>query len=162
MSAKTNLKSVLVAAIPKMVAGIAKHYAGQSLVLNNTAMTADELIARLNLLPAQVATAAATQTLAKTQLATADATAKDLAQLMSALHSTIRGRFGTANPSVEDFGMSPFKRGVRTVANKVEAIAKSLATRAERHTMGKRQKAAIHGTVAATGHPGGNKPTSGS
>ena len=33
MSSKSTLRSVLLAAIPKMVAGITKHYAGQSLVL---------------------------------------------------------------------------------------------------------------------------------
>jgi hypothetical protein len=145
----TTLKHALVAAIPRMVAGLTKYYAGQTLALNNTTMTVEQVIAALTTLSNQVAEAEATRTLATVQTLTADATAQGVAPLMSALHCAIQGRFGKTNVAVEEFGMSPVKRGARTVASKVEAVAKSLATRAERHTMGKRQKAAIHGTVPA-------------
>jgi hypothetical protein len=147
---RTTLKHVLVAAIPRMVAGLTKYYAGQTLVLNNAALTVEQVIAALNGLMSQVAQAEATQTLANTQTATADATAQDVALMMSALRSVIQGHFGKANVEVLDFGMSPVKRGKRTVASKAVAIARSLATRAERHTMGKRQRAAIRSTHAPT------------
>jgi hypothetical protein len=103
-------------------------------VLNNAALTVEQVIAALNGLMSQVAQAEATQTLANTQTATADATAQDVALMMSALRSVIQGHFGKANVEVLDFGMSPVKRGERTVASKAVAIARSLATRAERHT----------------------------
>jgi hypothetical protein len=177
MSGKSSLKNVLAAIIPKMVSGLTKHYAGQSLVLNNTTMTAEEVIAALNALPSAVAAAEEAVTVAKTQTATADATADTVSVLMTALHGAIFSRFGNANAAVEDFGMTPKKTRTRTVASKAEQVAKSLATRAERHTLGSRQKAAIHGTVpaaapatpttptapaaTAANNPGGNAPKSG-
>jgi hypothetical protein len=36
MSSKSTLRRVLLAAIPKMVAGITKHYSGQSFRLNGS------------------------------------------------------------------------------------------------------------------------------
>jgi hypothetical protein len=153
MSGKSSLKNVLAAAVPKMVSGINKHYSGQSLQLLNTTMTAEEVIAELNSLPTAVAAAAAAQTAAKAQTAVADSTADNVGSLLDALHSAIFGRFGNDNAELEDFGMTPKKRAARTVASKAEAIAKSLATRAERHTMGKRQKEDIHGTVPAPAPP---------
>ncbi len=55
---------------------------------------------------------------------------------------------------LEDFGFSaPKSPGTKTVATKATAIAKAEATRAARHTMGKKQKAAIKGTVAPEATP---------
>jgi hypothetical protein len=47
-------------------------------------------------------------------------------------------------------GFEPHKVGKPTIATKLVAIAKSHATREARHTLGARQKAAIHGAVAPT------------
>jgi hypothetical protein len=51
---------------------------------------------------------------------------------------------------LEDFGFdAPKPLGKKTVATKAKAIAEAEATRQARHTMGKRQRAAIKGTVAS-------------
>jgi hypothetical protein len=56
-----------------------------------------------------------------------------------------------ADPSIlAEFGLPPHKTATVTVDTKAAAAAKSLATRKARHTLGKQQKKAIHGTVPAT------------
>jgi hypothetical protein len=60
------------------------------------------------------------------------------------------------DPSIiAEFGISPRKAAVKTVDTKATAIAKSLATRKARHTLGKNQKKDIHGTVPAPAPTGG-------
>jgi hypothetical protein len=55
---------------------------------------------------------------------------------------------------LEDFGFAaPKPKGQKTVATKATAIAKAEATRAARHTMGKRQRAAIKGTALPAATP---------
>jgi hypothetical protein len=130
-----------------MVSGVEKHFAGQTLVLNGVSMTADAVVTLLNSLPPKMATSLASQTAAKTDIAAANATAAEIQPVMSALRGLVRVQFGASSPVVEDFGMKPLTRRTPTVATKVEAVQKTLATRADRKTMGKRQKAAIHGTV---------------
>jgi hypothetical protein len=56
--------------------------------------------------------------------------------------------YGARSQTLLDFGITPAKVPVRTAASKVAAAAKGAATRLARHTMGTKQKAAIHGTVA--------------
>lgn len=61
-------------------------------------------------------------------------------------------QFGDANDAsstLADFGLQPRKSSTTTVATKAEAIAKTKATRAARHTTGSKQKEKITGTVPA-------------
>jgi hypothetical protein len=56
---------------------------------------------------------------------------------------------GTKSSELTKFGLKPKKKPrALTVEERAAATAKLRATRAARHTMGPRQKAAIHGTVA--------------
>jgi hypothetical protein len=54
---------------------------------------------------------------------------------------------GPTSQTLSQFGFEPRKPRKRTAVAKAAAAQKSRATRAERHTMGPRQKAAIRGTV---------------
>ena len=74
------------------------------------------------------------------------------AALRSALKVYILGTYGKkAVQMLGDFGMSvPKDPGARTVNEKSKAVAKNLATRAARHTMGKKQKLSITGVVPST------------
>jgi hypothetical protein len=70
--------------------------------------------------------------------------------------------FGTAVEPLADFGLTPRKAPApQTVEQKAAAATKREATRQARHTMGKRQKASIKGTVpsATTPAPAGVSPT---
>jgi hypothetical protein len=69
--------------------------------------------------------------------------------LMRGLKHLVQAAFGTDSNTLLDFGLTPVHKAVRSVQEKVEAVAKSLATRDVRKTMGPRQKEAIHGTVPA-------------
>ncbi len=63
-----------------------------------------------------------------------------------AVHDCLRVAFGAASPTLADFGMTPRRNtDARTIAEKGDAIEKSLATRKARHTMGKKQKKALRG-----------------
>ncbi len=105
------------------------------------------MIARLTNVETQGAAARAAESAAKAQVEVVDATVADMLPLLSSLRGQIRAEFGKASVTVEDFGMSPLKPAARSLGSRVEAVAKSLATRVERHTLGKRQKAAVHGTA---------------
>jgi hypothetical protein len=72
-----------------------------------------------------------------------------------ALKTYIVGTAGAgAVQMLEDFGFpAPKPKGKKTVAAKATAIAKSAATCTARHTMGKRQRAAIKATVAPATAP---------
>ena len=55
--------------------------------------------------------------------------------------------FGEGSQQALDFGFPPPKKATRTVESKVNAVALGKATRAARHTMGKKQKSLIKGTM---------------
>jgi hypothetical protein len=57
---------------------------------------------------------------------------------------------GATSPVLADFGFTPSKRTPLSVEQQTQAIAKRKATRKARNTLGKKQKAAIKGTVPPT------------
>jgi hypothetical protein len=70
-----------------------------------------------------------------------------------AIKAWVAGAYGASSPQATTLGFQPPNRHPASAATKVEAQAKSKATREERHTMGKRQKASIHGTASAPPSP---------
>jgi hypothetical protein len=68
----------------------------------------------------------------------------------------VRASFGNSPDVLADFGLTPHKAPApKTVETKANAVAKTLATRQARHTMGPAKKAAIKGTVPASTPSGG-------
>jgi hypothetical protein len=59
----------------------------------------------------------------------------------------VQGMFAESPDTLADFGLKPLKVGARTVATKVDAIARAAATRKARHTMGSQQKKEVKGDV---------------
>ena len=70
-----------------------------------------------------------------------------LVPLLSALRSYVIALYKGATGTLADFGIVVPQRQKPTVATKAVAVARILATRTARHTMGKRQKAKVHGSV---------------
>ena len=64
---------------------------------------------------------------------------------------------GDAVKMLQDFGMNP-KPSKATVETKAQAVVKSKATRAARHTMGSKQKKAVKGQPANAGPATPTKP----
>jgi len=77
------------------------------------------------------------------------------------LRSFLIGQYGNdANAVLNDFGMViPKTRGAKTVKANAIGVAKRTATRAVRHTMGKKQRKTVVGTVAEPTAAPGNVPT---
>jgi hypothetical protein len=70
--------------------------------------------------------------------------------LEALLKAYVHGVYGRTSPILLEFGWSVAKVAVRTAAEKAATVAKMLATRTARHTLGKKQKAKIVGTVPAS------------
>jgi hypothetical protein len=64
-----------------------------------------------------------------------------------AVKAWVVNEFGEGSQQALDFGFAPPKKATRTVESKVNAVALAKATRAARHTMGKKQKSLIKGTI---------------
>jgi hypothetical protein len=87
--------------------------------------------------------------------------AKEEAQkpFVSGLKAAVHLAFGQQVDALADFGLDPRKTPApRTPAEKAASAAKALATRAARHTMGTKQKAAIKGDVSKPTPGGGGTP----
>ncbi len=70
-----------------------------------------------------------------------------LAPLLRELRQYAISVFGATSPVLADFGFAPPKHVTRTPEEKAVAAAKAKATRAARHTAGKKQKKAVKGNV---------------
>jgi hypothetical protein len=64
-----------------------------------------------------------------------------------ALKPWVQTQFGTESQVAHEFGFPPRKKPVRTAESTINAATRNRATRAARHTMGKRQKEKIKGTA---------------
>jgi hypothetical protein len=145
MSGTIRSKGSMIVLVQKLLAGLDKHYAGQTLTINGTAVPVAEIGTNLQGYLTLVSTADATKTLWQQQLQTARAGEPDAVATVVAIHGIVRGNLGTANAALEDFGMKPRAPSKRTTAEKAATAEKSLATRVARHTTGPKAKQAIHG-----------------
>jgi hypothetical protein len=135
----------------KIVDGFTKHAQTiTSLVIGGTSYTTTAIIgvlqARLATSTAAQSTRATWQNAVKADLDERAKTKTFMSGLRKALHVAFDGSIDT----LADFGLTPPKKRVVTPEQKAAAALKAKATRAARHTMGSKQKAAIKGTVPAT------------
>jgi hypothetical protein len=71
---------------------------------------------------------------------------KDLGPLVRGVQNQVLSYYGVeATKKLGDFGMKYTKRGPKTLASKRQMVAEARATRAERHTMGSRQRKRVKG-----------------
>ncbi len=76
--------------------------------------------------------------------------APDIAKFVAALKAALKAGLGRKSTALSTVGVKPDKTPeTLTPAQEAARVAKGLATRAARHTMGPKQKAKIHGTVPA-------------
>jgi hypothetical protein len=132
------------------IAGVKKHFAAvPTLALDGTAMTPDDVTAELQAaIDAADAAASVEKAFHDAVAAKHAAFAKTTARLRS-LKALVQNQLGNSEEVLGDFGFSNTKPRTPDEATKAAAVAKRAATRAARHTMGKRQKAPIKGAVAA-------------
>jgi hypothetical protein len=145
------------------IVGIRKHFAGvPTILLGGTPTTPNDATATLQgTIDAVDAADAAEQAFHGAVAAKNAAIAKGTG-LLTDLKTLVKSQLGSSEGVLGDFGFSNPKRQTPDEATKAGAVVKRAATREARHTMGKRQKAGIKGTVPATTAPVANSGTSSS
>jgi hypothetical protein len=124
-----------------------------SLPVGGAALTPAEII---QIFKDRIATNKAVQTVTAQRAAAVKADVDKLVQTgptVRAFRRMVQGMFSGSPDTLAAFGLAPIKVATKDVATKTEAVAKALATRAARHTMGSKQRAKIKGTTtsASTG-----------
>jgi hypothetical protein len=155
MSGSTNVPTPArgnqLAKLAALIAGIQKHQQELTpFVLADKQYSVAEVIAALQ--ARYDATQAVIETKADWQAAVqADHAGRASGQVFySGVRSTLLAAFAGSVNKLADFGLVGPKPRIVSPEAKVATSAKIKATRAARHTMGKNQKAQIHGTVPAT------------
>jgi len=122
-------------------------------VLGNATISRADLLAKLqSLLNADNATKAA-QTAYHNAVQSERSLTVAVAPLRAQLKLYLQSRFGKTSTQLQSFGFTPNKVPDKPVASKSTGVAKALATRKARGTLGKKQKSKIHGTVPAASAP---------
>ena len=157
-------KTTALALNKKISEGVDKYFSKvKSLTVGGDTYTPKSLMAVLNAENDASSGVDSTRAQLVNQVATHRTARVQARALRSALKVYILGNYGKkAVQMLGDFGMSaPKAKGKRTVETKAQAIAQAKATREARHTMGKKQKASIKGTVptaTAAETPSSNAP----
>ena len=140
-------KRTVVANNQVLKAAIEKYVGKRSIVLGGTGWTAAALIAALDAEDDAIAGSnAAHAALSKATDVLRDRSVTNH-QLRVELQTAVAASFGTGSVAYTDFGYAVRKRRPRSAEAIAAAAAKGRATRAARHTMGRRQRQAIHGVV---------------
>jgi type I site-specific restriction endonuclease len=144
------------------IAGVQKHFATTpTLVLDGTPTTPKDVIATLQGAIDAIDTAAAAEKAFHDTVTAQRAAISTGNALLKALKMLVQNQLGSPQGALGDFGFTTRARQTPNEATKAAAVAKRAATRAVRHTMGKRQKANVTGEVhpAPVTPPTATKPT---
>jgi hypothetical protein len=130
-----------------VLSGVAKHLEqGPKYPLGGKAYTKDEIVAVFQAHLDAIKQVAATRAAAAAAVVKERAAAARAHEVALLLKTVVHGLFGRSAKHWVDFGWElPKKPGPKTVQSKVEGASKGRATRAARHTMGKRQRKKIKG-----------------
>jgi len=134
-------KSVFLARMQVVAVALKKHFNRKSLVLSSVTWKSDALIKRLEeqaaLLRASDQAHAAWKHAVKVQVKDA----AEVRKLLRNIQTYVSATCGLEGPIFGDFGFT--RPPKKTLASKVAAVEKRRATRAARHTLGKKQKLAV-------------------
>ena len=145
IKSKTTLFTLLLG----LARGTLLHFSNTPIVLGERSYKAQELADRLTALAKLLSDVIDAREGLETALKAAAAQAAATLALIEAYSAVVQAAFGQSATILGDFGLKPRKpRTPLTAAEEVAAIAKRDATRGARHTMGSRQRLAIHGDVS--------------
>ncbi len=136
-----------------IISGVQKHYPNGTLVLAGQTFNVPTQLVQFiqqDIDATDVADKARAAWLERVQVQ--EDSHQKVAPVLRALKSAVLSLYGdtqNASSTLADFGYSPRKLTAKTSAKKAQAADKGLATRAARHTLGKKQKKDIKGTVPA-------------
>jgi hypothetical protein len=128
------------------IAGVQKHFASTpALLLDGTTMTPKDVIATLQAAIDTIDRSTTAEKAFHDAVAAQNAAIAQGNATLSALKMLVKNQLGSTQG---DFGFTTPTRQTPSEATKAAAVAKRAATRAARHTAGKRQKATVKGVVA--------------
>jgi len=122
-------------------------------VLGNATISRADLLAKLQSLLNAANSTKATQAAYHNAVQSERSLTVQVAPLRAQLKLFLQSRFGKTSTQLQSFGFAPNKVPDHTVGSKSTGVAKALATRKARGTLGKKQKSTIHGTVPAASAP---------
>jgi hypothetical protein len=148
MATRIDNKAKMVVLAKQLIAGTEKRLTGTTQVpLRGSSFTPAELTAKLQSLVTLRDDVDAAKATTKAKLAAESADVPPVRTLMRAYVAYLKAVYDGSPDALADFGIFPKPRAALTVEAKAEAVAKRMATRAARHTMGTRQKKAVKGDV---------------
>lgn len=155
MSQKSN-PSTVKADLEGLIKGLTKGPPGghSELVVGGQNLVIADLVTELQGHAAKYDAVDETEKQYKKALADRDAIEDKAVTRCQQVRAAIKGALGATNPALADYEIAPHKpRRALTTDEEAAKVAKAKATRAARHTMGKRQKEAIKGQVPPAGSP---------
>jgi hypothetical protein len=138
------------AIIEGMIAGFTTALPGgaTTFVLGNTSYTQTALVTMLGGIQSILSAVPAAELARATAVNTRTENEANIDKVVENTTSALRGALGSSPTALATYGIKPIKARVPlTSEQKVARAAKAAATRKARGTLGKKQKAAIHGTV---------------
>jgi hypothetical protein len=141
-------RSATQASDAQIIAGIQKHLQGTaSLPLRGSTYTPADLVKLVQSRMESANKAIAAKASWHSTVLAHKAVTANLTPILQELRQYSIHVFGESSPALADFGFAPPKHATRTPEEKAAAAAKARATRAARHTAGKKQKNAVKGNV---------------
>jgi hypothetical protein len=151
MSGNKPNKATLQQRIRGLIAGTQKHSPNGSLTFGSTTYAAPALVQLLKSLVDALDAADAAKASWKDALKRVADTNATVGPVIRNYRRWVEVTYAGTPSTLADYGMMPPKVPIPLTADeKAAAVQKREATRAARHTMGKRQKKGVKGTVAAT------------
>jgi hypothetical protein len=133
-------ETTLVAHLPSVLGKV-------SIPINGVMMTAAQIVAQIQSHLDSVTALDTLRAQAKAALASERTRQSTVKATVLCVRSYVTVMFGEQSAQYASLGFTPRKPTQKSAASKATAVAKTLATREARHTMGKNQKAEIHGVV---------------
>ena len=147
---EVRTKQDLLARDQGLIVGFPKRLASAQILVDGTTYTASSAVALLQSRVAAVTLVVTQKAAYQAAVKAADVAVSTTAATVSGLVEAIYVAFGDDPAALADFNLPVRKKpGALTPAERLVVTAKAKATRAARHTMGPKQKAAISGATIA-------------
>jgi hypothetical protein len=147
---RSNSSLVEVAQAETVIAAkLAAIIGAATILVGGVKMTAAQLVALFTGHVAEIGALIESKAQLHNQVVHQQGTRVSAQEAAQAIKAWVVVNYGASSSEATTLGFPPAIRHPASTATKAEAQVKSKATREERHTMGKRQKASIHGTVSS-------------
>jgi len=146
-------KNAFAAQLLGYIAGIGKHYAGQTLLLDGQTITAVQLVALFQACADTADAAKQAETDRAAAVAKATAAMQQAKPMAKAFKATVLAAFGGDVKSLGDFELTPVTITPAAPGVRAAAAKKAAATRKALGTMGAQQKKAAKKALATPGTP---------